>query len=149
VAAGSQIEANKSILRRALASYARGDLAPVFAVLDENVVWSSNALADHYRFGGRREGHAGVREALSMIAADYEIARYDVIEMVGEGDVVWVASNVAVFDRKRRRTLTFPIINRWELRDGKIVSCSEFFDTAAVLQQQGRIGSETLRETRA
>lgn len=143
--ATSQVEGNKALLRRVLKAYERGDYEPIFAALDEDVVWSSNSLANHYRFGGARRGRAGVVEALSMIAADFEISRYDVLEMVGEGDVIWASSELSLFDRKSRRALVFPLVNRWQFRDGKIVSCGEFFDTAAVLQQQGRIPSELPR----
>jgi ketosteroid isomerase-like protein len=143
------VEANKQVLRRVLKAYEGGDYEPIFAALDEDVVWSSNSLANHYRFGGTRRGRAGVVEALSMIAADYEISRYDVIEMIGEGDVIWATSELSLFDRKTRRALTFPLINRWQFRGGKIVSCSEFFDTAAVLQQQGRIPESVPRDAKA
>jgi len=149
VAASASVETNKATLRRVLKAYENGDYEPIFAALDEDVVWSSNSLASHYRFGGTRRGRAGVVEALSMIAADYEISRYEVLEMVGEGDVIWATSELALYDRKTGRPLTFPLVNRWQFRDSKIVSCSEFFDTAAVLQQQGRIPSDLPREIRS
>ena len=147
--AADPVESNKALLRRVLKAYERGDYEPIFAALDEDVVWSSNSLANHYRFGGTRRGRAGVVEALSMIAADYDISRYDVVEMVGEGDVIWATSELSLYDRKTGRPLTFPLVNRWQFRDGRIVSCSEFFDTAAVLQQQGRIPSDLPRDITA
>lgn len=146
MAASGQVETHKATLRRVLKAYEQGDYEPIFQALAEDVVWSSNSLANHYRFGGARRGRAGVVEALSMIAADYEISRYDVIEMVGEGDVIWATSELSLFDRKTRRPLTFPLVNRWQFKDGLIISCAEFFDTAAVLQQQGRIPKDVPRE---
>jgi ketosteroid isomerase-like protein len=134
-----RVAANKAVLKRALKSYEKGDLEPILALLDENIVWRSNALAKHYRFAGRRQGRAGVIEALSMIAADFQVSRYEPIELVGEGDVIWASSEVSCLDRKAGRQLSFLLVNRWEFRDGRIVSCSEFFDTADVLQQQGRL----------
>ncbi len=139
---GNNVEDNKATLRRVIKAYESGDFEPIYEALDESVTWASNSLANHYRFGGVRHGRAGVVEALSMIAADYDISRYDVVEMVGEGDVIWATSTLSLFDRKTGRPLTFPLVNRWQFKDGKIVSCSEFFDTAAVLQQQGRIPRE-------
>lgn len=141
----SQVENNKAVLRRVIKGYEAGDYEPVFAALDEHVVWSANSLAHHYRFGGVRHGRAGVVEVLSMVAADYQISRYRVTEMVGEGDVIWATSELSLLDRKTGRALTFPLVNRWQFKDGRIVSCSEYFDTAAVLQQQGRIPAELPR----
>jgi ketosteroid isomerase-like protein len=149
VTGAASVESNKALLRRVLAAYERGDYEPIFEALDDEVVWSSNSLANHYRFGGTRRGRAGVVEALSMIAADYQISRYDVHEMIGEGDVIWASSELSLFDRRTHRPLVFPLVNRWTFRNGKIVSCGEFFDTAAVLQQQGRIPSELPREVKA
>jgi len=145
----AQVEANKAILRRILAAYAQGDFDPVFAVLDENIEWSSHSLAGHYRFGGRRTGRAGVLEALAMIATDFSIDRYDVREMIGEGNVVWVTSQLHVTERNSGKPLVFPLVGRWEFREGKIISCSEFFDTAAVLHQQGRLPKDLAKALKA
>ncbi|MBI3678558.1 MAG: nuclear transport factor 2 family protein [Proteobacteria bacterium] len=134
-------EANKNILRRVLKAYELGDFDPVLSLLDENVVWTSNALAGHFRFGGRREGRAGAIEALSMIATDFAIERYAVDEIIGEGDVVWASCQVEARDRRTGRTVSLALVNRWQFQNGKIVSCSEFFDTAGVLHQQGRIAA--------
>jgi ketosteroid isomerase-like protein len=49
-------ERNKQTIRRVLAAYVEGDLAPLFAVFDDDVEWTSNALAGHYRFGGPHKG---------------------------------------------------------------------------------------------
>ena len=146
--AATSVEDNKTTLRRVIKAYERGDFDPIYQALDDDVVWASNTLANHYRFGGMRQGRAGVVEALSMIAADYDISRYDVVEMVGEGDVIWATSTLSLFDRKTGRPLVFPLVNRWQFKDGKIISCSEFFDTAAVLQQQGRIPEVLPRESK-
>jgi ketosteroid isomerase-like protein len=145
VPGGEQVEANKAVLKAVLRAYENGDYEPIFSHLDEDVVWSSNSLANHYRFGGTRRGRAGVVEALSMIAADYHINRYEVMEMIGEGDVIWATSTLSLHDRKTNRPLSFPLVNRWQFRNGKIVSCSEFFDTAAVLQQQGKLPADLSR----
>lgn len=142
-------EANKNVLRRALKAYELGDFDPVLSLLDDNVVWTSNALAGHYRFGGRREGRAGVIEALSMIATDFAIERYMVSELIGEGDVVWAACQIEAHDRRSGRPVSLALINRWQFQDGKIVSCSEFFDTAGALHQQGRIDATVAPAMRA
>lgn len=129
--------ANKAILARVLKAYETGDFEPFLEALDEEVVWDSHA--DQFRFGGARNGRAGVLEAMAIIAAEYQITRYRTTEMVGEGDVVWATNEVSVQDRRSGRVMTFPLINRWQFRDGRIVAGAEFFDTAAVLKQLGRL----------
>ncbi len=133
------VEANKALLRRVLKAYGEGDMDPLFAAVDDDVAWTSNALAGHYRFGGPRRGRAGLIEALSMIAADYAIQRYDITEMVGEGEVIWSTCQVDVQDRRSDLKMSFPLAARWQFAGGKVCACQEFFDTASVLHQQGRL----------
>jgi ketosteroid isomerase-like protein len=129
--------ANKAVLARILKAYETGDFTPFLDALDEDVVWNSHA--GEFRFGGARKGRAGVLEAMAIIATEYQITRYRVTEMVGEGDVVWATNEVSVQDRRSGRVMTFPLINRWQFKDGRIVAGAEFFDTAAVLKQLGRL----------
>jgi ketosteroid isomerase-like protein len=123
----SDAASNKAIVKRILTAYAVGDLSPLLAALDDNVSWTSNALVGHYRFGGRRHGRGGVIEGLSLIAADYEITRYEVREMIAE---------------RNSRNMDFMLVSRWQFRAEKLVSFCEFFDTASVMQQQGRVAAD-------
>jgi ketosteroid isomerase-like protein len=138
----SDAASNKAIVKRILTAYAVGDLSPLLAALDDNVSWTSNALVGHYRFGGRRHGRGGVIEGLSLIAADYDITRYEVREMIAEGEVVWVTSDLGVTDKRNSRNMDFMLVSRWQFRAEKLVSFCEFFDTASVMQQQGRVAAD-------
>ena|ERR1700742_817926 len=130
---------NKNTLGRVIRAYVEGDLAPLLAHTAEDVVWESNASAAHYRFGGRFKGHLGLKEGLSLVATEFGVLRYDVREMVEEGDVIWALSELEVLEHKTGKRATLPLANRWQFRDGKIVSCSEFFDSARVLAELGRL----------
>ena len=133
------VAANKEALRHILAAYAVGDQGPALARLDDNFVWTVSALPGHFRFGGTRRGRAGAIETLSLIAADYTIHRYEVVEMVAEGDVIWTLSKVQASQRRSGKDIFFMIAGRWQFRDGKILSATEHFDSASVLAQQGDI----------
>jgi ketosteroid isomerase-like protein len=139
-------EFNKAVLARILKAYALADLAPLMGALHDDIAWTSNALPGHYRFGGRRQGRAGVIEALSMIASDYAIYRYDVRDLIGEGEIVWALCELEVGARGTQQSVALLLGSRWEFRDGKIISCQEFFDTAGTLAQLGRI-QPTLADT--
>jgi ketosteroid isomerase-like protein len=130
-------EANKALVRRFLSAYVQGDHETALGLLDDEAVWTLNALPGHFRFGGRWVGKTKVHEGLSLVAADYTIHRYDIVHLMGEGETVWTTSKLLVTQRKTGKELLFEIAGRWKLRDGKIVEATEYFDSAAVLNQQG------------
>jgi ketosteroid isomerase-like protein len=129
---------NKETLLRVMRAYADGDLAPMLAVADENVVWDSNSIAPQFRFSGRYTGHTGLKEALSLIASEFVIVHYDIREITGDGDILWALSEIEILDRRSGKQFKLRLANRWQFRDGKIASCTEFFDTAGTLIQLGR-----------
>lgn len=90
----------KETLKRVMRAYSLGDLAPMLAIADENVVWDSNSSAPQFRFSGRYTGHHGLKEALSLIASEFVIVHYDIQEITGEGDLLWALSEIEILDRK-------------------------------------------------
>ena len=140
-----ELERNKRTIRRVLAAYAEGDLEPLLAAFDDDVEWHSNALTGHYRFGGPHKGKAGLCEGLSVLAADYTLHRYEVRELVGEGDVIWALCDVAATHSRSGRPVSIPLVSRWQFGGGKVIAFSEYFDTAAVLAQEGRLPAELPR----
>jgi ketosteroid isomerase-like protein len=65
-------------------------------------------------------------------------------ELTGDGDVVWALSDVTLSEHKSGKRAEIRLANRWQFRDGKIVSCNEFFDSAGVLTALGRIEAKTV-----
>jgi ketosteroid isomerase-like protein len=127
------------LLRKITSSYLQGDLEPLMAAASDDIVWDSNARKPHFRFGGRFQGRVGLQEALSLIASEFAMLRYDVKELTGDGDVVWALSDVILSEHKTGKRAQIRLVSRWEFRDGKIMSCTEFFDTAGVLVDLGRL----------
>ena len=111
---------NKALVQRVLAAYAQSDLEPLLQVIDENVVWISQGPVQHYAFGGKHMGRAGVLAAMSKLAMEYQLHDYNVVELVGEGEVVWMTAQVDFTHRRTKKNLSFPIVSRWQIPDGKV-----------------------------
>jgi len=126
-------------LRAIMGAYLQGDLAPLRAIASDDIVWDSNARRSQFRFGGIFKGRVGLQEALALIASEFAMLKYDVQEIVGEGDIVWALSDVILSEHKTGKRASFRLANRWQFRDGKLVELTEFFDTAGVLADLGRI----------
>jgi ketosteroid isomerase-like protein len=130
---------NKALVRRILEAYAQSDLGPFLDAIDPDIVWTSTAPEILYGFGGRHSGRAGALASMAKIATEYQLNRYDVAELVAEGEVVWMTANVDFTHRKTGQRQRFPLVSRWHIRDGKILSLTEYFDSASMLIQEGRL----------
>ena len=131
--------ANKSLVRRVLSAYAQSDLAPLLEIIHPDIVWISQAPAACYGFAGRHDGRAGVLAGMAKIATDYQLNSYNVGELVGEGDVVWMTAELDFTHRKSGARLKFPLVARWQFQDGKLIALTEHYDSASLLMQEGRL----------
>ncbi len=129
-------------LRRVIDAYVQGDLEPLMLAAADDVVWNSNVPPSHFHFGGQFHGRIGLKEALSLIAREFSLVRYDVREMTGDGDVVWALSDVILSEHRTGRRACVKLANRWHFRDDKIVSCTEFFDGVGLLIALGRVDAK-------
>jgi len=130
---------NKALVRRVLSAYGQSDLSPLLEVIDPDVVWVSQSPSAHYPFGGKHAGRAGVLAAMSKLAMEYQLHRYDVVELVGEGEVVWMTASVEFTHRRSKTRMSFPLVSRWQIRDGKVMSLTEYYDSASLLLQEGQL----------
>jgi ketosteroid isomerase-like protein len=130
---------NKALVRRVLGAYAQSDLSPFLEAIDADMVWTVQAPAGSYGFAGRHLGRAGVLAGMGKIATDYQLNRYHVVELVAEDDVVWMSAEVDFTHRKSGTQLSFPMVSRWQFRNGKVAALTEFYDSASLLIQEGRM----------
>ncbi|MBV8977969.1 MAG: nuclear transport factor 2 family protein [Alphaproteobacteria bacterium] len=129
---------NKDVVRRVIRAYVEGDFEPLMQAVSDDIVWNSNAPAAHYRFGGSFQGRIGLKEGLSLVATEFGILRYDIRELTEEGAVVWALSDLEIVEHRTGRHAKVNLANRWQFAEGKIASCTEFFDSAGVLSELGR-----------
>ncbi|MEI9996102.1 MAG: nuclear transport factor 2 family protein [Rhizomicrobium sp.] len=135
------VEANKDAMRRALKAYGEGDFQPVLQLLHRDVVWTTQAPSALFRFGGVHHGHVEAVIGVSTIATDYTLHRYEIAEMIGEGDVVWMNARLDVTERKSGKHFGVALASRWEFRDGKAIGLTEYFDSATVALLQGSVAA--------
>ena len=130
---------NKALVQRVLAAYSQSDLEPLLAAIDPDVVWISQGPVQHCAFGGRHLGRAGVLAAMSKLAIEYQLHSYEVTELIGEGDVVWMTAQVDFTHNRSRQRLAFPLVSRWQIRNGRVLAVTEYYDSASLLLQEGQL----------
>jgi len=130
---------NKALIQRILGAYAQSDLEPLLAAIHPDIVWTSQAPEAHYGFGGSHKGRAGTLAGMAKIATEYQLNTYKVVELVGEDEIVWMTANVDFSHRKSGARLKFPLVSRWQFKDGKVVALTEYYDSASLLLEEGRL----------
>ena len=138
--------AEEQFMKTVVEAWGHADMRPVFDALDENVVWKSASTVDdgRFRFGGEHRGRDNVLALLSKISTAYFFSEYETKEIVSKGEIVWglfrAKGNYApVTGEQPPMRLELDTAMRWRVRNGKIIEAQTFFDTAALLAQQGQL----------
>jgi ketosteroid isomerase-like protein len=112
--------------------YARRDIDAVMECFGEDAVFHWNADAEPSRYCGSCRGKAAIRGRLLSLAGDFEYLAFRPINLIDSGDRV--AAEVEM--RLRRTTTGEEYVLRsahfWIVRDDKVVSLTEYYDTALV-----------------
>jgi hypothetical protein len=139
----STVAANKAALTRIITAYGLNDVGPMLDSLHDDIVWVSNGPMPLLRFAGKHVGRNNAVAGLSMMATDYALHSYHIVEMVGEGDVVWMQARLETTRRGDGTQHTIAVANRWQFREGRIVRIDEFYDSASLLLREGRVVTAT------
>ena len=131
--------ANKAALHRIIAAYAIGNLEPLLSSLDQDAVWTSYGPREELRFAGTHKGRDNCLAGLSLMAADFALHSYEIVEMIAENDVVWMHARIETSRRAGGARHTLDVANRWQFREGKIVGIAEFYDSASMLMRDGKL----------
>ena len=81
-------------------------------------------------FTKANHGKAEAEQYFAGLAADWEMIHFTPTEFIAQGDRVVVLSTVAFRYRKTGKVVESPKADVFRFRDGQIVECFEFFDTA-------------------
>jgi len=133
------------LMRRVAAGFEKSNLQPHLDAMHEDIVWKTASKQEGvFRFGGEYKGRPGVLDVLSKISFDYTFQRLTPKEILANDDVVWGLFDAALsFDPKGQsvpsNSVNLDMAIHWRLKDGKIIEHQAFFDTAALLMQQGRL----------
>jgi len=142
---GSQMMDGAELMRRVTAAFEKSNLEPLLDALHDDIVWKTASNQEGvFRFGGEYKGRPGVLDVLSKIAMDYTFRRLTPKEIFAQDEVVWGLFDAALaIDPKGAwvpaNTVNLEMVLHWRLKDGKIIEHQAFFDTAALLMQQGRL----------
>jgi ketosteroid isomerase-like protein len=116
-------ESNKMLVRTAYDGFMKGDLGPVFAALDENIVWSIHTSAP---FAGEYRGIADVQAFFGKLDAAVEITKFDMPTLLAENDSLVALGYSAFTVKETGRTSEGMLVHVFRLAGGKVISFDEF-----------------------
>ena len=134
-----------TLMRKVVAGFEKSDMGPLVAAMHDEIVWKSANQHDNlFRFNGEYKTRARVIERLTDLFQNYTFHRFEPIEIIASGDIVWGHFDVVLsFDPKGSgivsKHVDLEIVIRWRLKDGKIIEHQSFFDTASLLIQQTQL----------
>jgi ketosteroid isomerase-like protein len=131
-------------MRDVVMAFENGNLRPFFDALDDDIVWrsASSRKSDALIFGGEYVGRAAVIALISKLLTAYCFREYRPRDISSKGEIVWglfdVEGTYLPFGEPElnRRSIAFQSALCWRVRDGRIVECKSFFDTAGLIAQQ-------------
>ncbi|MEW6582132.1 MAG: nuclear transport factor 2 family protein [Actinomycetota bacterium] len=122
------VQADVELLRNAYDAFARRDLPAVLDIMHPDIEWVIPAGAS---FGGVHRGHvSAVRKVLMSAPADGNAFRTEPEEFLEAGGAVVVLGNHRGRVGGDGAEFEIPFAHVWELRDGLVVRCRSYVDTA-------------------
>lgn len=124
---------NTEIVRQVFAAFGAGDVATLFGLLAEDIVWYIPGPAE-VPFAGERRGHEGMRQFLQALGGSVEFEQFEPREFVAQGDKVIALGS----ERGRVKSTGRVYENPWALvftvRGGRVAELRSYEDTAAVAE---------------
>lgn len=120
----------ENIVREALAAYSRGDMDTALGHCADDVHFCTQATGRYRTWGFDCTDKGQLREALAVINTEFEIERYELVEIIASGNRAATRQDLRMKSRTTGEVLETQISDWWTVQDGKVTSIQEFADTA-------------------
>ena len=123
---------NKEFIRSLYGAFLRGDFATVIQGCTADTLWH---MAPGYPAGGRDyRGPTELAEFFASVGATISFQKYDTHTYVAEGNEVVVFVDVTATGKQSGVTVSFPVVHRSRLEDGKIAEMWEVLDSHELMK---------------
>ena len=126
-------ETNVHVVRRLYEAMARGDMRAVLALMSDDVTFVVPGPSG-VGAAGIWQGHDGVQQCFRKLRESQRNDGLEIQEFVAEADKVIVLLHVTGTVLSTGKTFESDIVHFFTVKEGKIVSLRDFFDTAAVVE---------------
>jgi hypothetical protein len=120
---------NVALVQDAYDGFAKGDVAPLLGILDENVEWNEAEHVTTWPGGPFRGPQATLEGVFGRIAQDFDGFRVDVNRISAAGDTVLVEGRYRATAKATGKPLDAQVVHVWDFQDGKVVTWQQYTDT--------------------
>lgn len=126
-------DSNVAMLQETYKRYAKEGIGPVLDHLTDDVVWNSYGPCD-LPWCGQHIGRDGVSSFYERLEGVLSIVKYDVHQVIAQGEWVVALATVTAQSKASGRTESFEKADVFRMRDGQISEFREYYDSARALE---------------
>ncbi len=134
-------EKNVKMVHEAYDQFKKGNIPAVLDTLSSDVEWvvpDTEGIA----FSGKHTGREQVGQFFSMLAEEQEPIRFDVRELIAQGDKVVAVGRYSWRVKSTGHIYDSDFAHIFTILDGKVTRFQEYTDTAASLAAYRKAGAE-------
>jgi ketosteroid isomerase-like protein len=124
-------EQNVAIVQQAYNNFKTGNIQGLLDLLSEDVRWQLPEV-EGVPLAGKRTGRDEVGEFFATVASDQEVLEFEPLESVAQGDKVVSLGHYKWRVKATGREFESDFVHVFTIRNGKIVTFREHFDSAVV-----------------
>lgn len=121
---------NKQVVQRAYDNFKSGDIESLVGLMSDNIEWQLPAV-ENIPFTGKRNGRESISQFFASVAENQEALEFEPKEFIEQGDRVIALGHYRWRIASTGRQYDSDFVHIFTVRDGQIVSFTEYFDTAA------------------
>ena len=133
---------NLDVVRRRQRAFSRGDLDGLLSLFDENIEWTSPGPVE-LPIAGTRKGKQQVAQFFAALDQLLEMQRFEPRTFLADGDRVVVLGDDTARVKATGKTLDGAWAHVFTLKDGKVVSMTEYTDTSALVAELKSVQART------
>lgn len=126
-------EANTRTVREGYEKFGSGDINALMDLCDQEIDWTVPEV-ENAPFAGYWHGRESVLEFFNLLAVAEDITDFEPREFIAQGDRVVVLGRSTATVRSTGRHYSTEWVHVITVKNGKMTSFHEFFDTAAAMR---------------
>jgi len=120
---------NTEIVQKAYECFGTGDIPGLLELYSDDISWTT-PVVDNVVYSGARQGKEALAEFFQLLGETEEFSRFAPTEFIAEGDRVVVLGDFTCTVKATGKTYSTDWVHISTVKDGKITTFLEFFDTA-------------------